>query len=108
MNINESMMLKQVALKMIVPVNFPNAMDVEDPKRCPVCSPGRSLNIGRYLKSNPAALDNNGIKDRIDQNGLKDINSFIPNVTKPFNMDLVKICIESPLTTGPCICHWNF
>ncbi len=92
--------VKASGAKMIVPVNFPNAMDVEDPNDARFVALA-DLKHWEMAPSNPAALDNNGIMIALTANGLKDINSFIPNVNKAIQYGLSEKSALKALTTGP-------
>ena len=100
---NEYQRIEEVkALKgsFILPLNFPQAMDVEDP------NDARFVNVSdlkhwELAPTNPAAFEKAGIPFALTANGLKDIGQFLPNLKKAIQNGLSEEKALEALTTIP-------
>ena len=71
--------IKAIKSSFILPINFPQAMDVEDP------NDARFVNVSdlkhwELAPTNPAAFEKAGIPFALTASGLKDVSQFMPNL----------------------------
>ncbi|MFT3703191.1 MAG: amidohydrolase family protein [Agriterribacter sp.] len=86
----------------ILPVNFPQAMDVEDPDDARYVSLN-DLKHWELAPSNPAALEKAGIPFCITAADLKDTKDFLHNVRKAIEYGLTEQKAFEALTKNPAI-----
>jgi len=84
----------------IIPVNFPEAIDVEDPFDAEQITLS-DLKHWEMAPSNLAALQNHNIQFCITSSGLKDKSQFIKNVRKSIKYGLSEKVALRALTTNP-------
>ena len=92
--------LKKLNPHLLVPVNFPNAYDVDDP----FLVQKLSLNQMRYWNqapANPKEIANAGIKFAFTSSDLKNIKDFLPNIRKAVQYGLSPERALAALTTIP-------
>jgi len=92
--------VKTIKASFILPVNFPQAMDVEDP------NDARFVNVSdlkhwELAPTNPAAFEKAGIPFALTANGLRDISQFLPNLKKAIQNGLSEEKALEALTTIP-------
>lgn len=92
--------LKKTGLKCIVPVNFPEAYDVEDPFDAENISLA-DLKHWEMAPSNPAAFEKNNILFCFTSADLKDKKSFLSNIRKAIQHGLSEKMALKALTTNP-------
>ncbi|MFT3680651.1 MAG: amidohydrolase family protein [Ferruginibacter sp.] len=73
----------------IIPLSFPQAMDVEDPTDARYISLAE-LKHWELAPANPAAMEKAGINFALTASGLKDISSFLSNLRKAISMGLTE------------------
>jgi imidazolonepropionase-like amidohydrolase len=84
----------------ILPLNFPQAMDVEDPTDARFITLA-DLKHWEMAATNPAAFEKANINFAITANGLKDINSFLSNLRKAIQAGLSEARALEALTKTP-------
>ena len=92
--------IKAIKSSFILPINFPQAMDVEDP------NDARFVNVSdlkhwELAPTNPAAFQKAGIPFALTASGLKDISQFMPNLKKAIQNGLSEEKALEALTTTP-------
>ena len=92
--------IKAIKSSFILPINFPQAMDVEDP------NDARFVNVSdlkhwELAPTNPAAFEKAGIPFALTVSGLKDISQFMPNLKKAIQNGLSEEKALEALTTTP-------
>ena len=92
--------IKAIKSSFILPINFPQAMDVEDP------NDARFVNVSdlkhwELAPTNPAAFEKAGIPFALTASGLKDISQFMPNLKKAIQNGLSEEKALEALTTTP-------
>ena len=92
--------VKAIKASFILPINFPQAMDVEDP------NDARFVNVSdlkhwELAPTNPAAFEKAGIPFALTANGLKDISQFMPNLKKAIQNGLSEEKALEALTLTP-------
>jgi imidazolonepropionase-like amidohydrolase len=92
--------LKALNLKCIVPLNFPDAYDVEDPFDADNISLA-DLKHWEMAPSNPGAFEKNNIAFCFTLADLKDKKSFLPNIRKAIKYGLSEKMALKALTTNP-------
>ncbi|MGB2502126.1 MAG: amidohydrolase family protein [Flavobacteriaceae bacterium] len=92
--------LKKLKPRLLVPVNFPDAYDVDDP----FLAQKLSLNQMRYWNqapTNPKEIANAGIKFAFTSSDLKNVKDFLPNIRKAVQYGLSPERALAALTTIP-------
>ena len=92
--------LKKLKPRLLVPVNFPVAYDVDDP----FLAQKLSLNQMRYWNqapTNPKEIANAGIKFAFTSSDLKNVKDFLPNIRKAVQYGLSPERALAALTTIP-------
>lgn len=89
--------VKATAASLIVPVNFPEAYDVENPFDALQLSLG-DMKHWELAPTNPAALNTAGIEFSITTTGLKEKNVFLANVRKAIKNGLPEEAALKALT----------
>lgn len=94
--------VKATNASFIVPLNFPQAMDVEDPADARFVSLS-DMKHWELAAGNPAAFEKASINFALTANGLKEINSFTSNLRKAIQQGLseqraLKALTETPAT----------
>ncbi len=92
--------LKNTGLKCIVPVNFPDAYDVEDPFEADNISLA-DLKHWELAPTNLAAFEKNGIAFCLTTADLKDKKTFLTNIRKVIKYGLSEKMALKALTTNP-------
>ena len=92
--------IKAIKSSFILPLNFPQAMDVEDP------NDARFVNVSdlkhwELAPTNPAAFEKAGIPFALTASGLKDVSQFMPNLKKAIQNGLSEEKALEALTTTP-------
>ena len=84
----------------IIPVNYPQAMDVEDPDNARFVSLADMLHW-ELAPTNPGAFEKAGIPFCLTASDLRDTKQFIPNVRKAFDYGLTEAKALDALTKTP-------
>ena len=84
----------------IIPINFPNAYDVEDPFAASVLELS-AMRQWNQRPSNPKALADNGVKFTLTTDGLRSPSMFEANLMKAIEYGLDKTKALEALTTVP-------
>ncbi len=92
--------MKATNAAFILPLEFPKAMDVEDPNEARFVSLG-DLKHWEMAPSNPAAFEKAGIKFCFTSSDLKDVKSFMAQIRKAINYGLSEEAALKALTTTP-------
>lgn len=92
--------IQNTFLKFIIPVNYPEAPDVEDPFDAEEISLAE-LKHWELAPTNPAALEKNLINFCFTIADLKDKNQFIPNIRKAIKNGLSEKTALKALTINP-------
>jgi len=92
--------IKATKASLIIPVNYPDAMDVEDPFDAERVSLA-DLKHWELAPTNLATLEKNGIAFAITTSGLKKTSDFLPNVRKAIENGLSETSALKALTTTP-------
>ncbi len=92
--------VKATNAMLIVPVNFPEAFDVEDPFDATRVSLA-DMKHWELAPTNLGTLEKNGINFALTASGLKKITDFIPNVRKAIENGLSEGAALKALTTTP-------
>ena len=92
--------MKATNAKFILPLDFPQAMDLEDP------TDARFVNVAdmkhwELAPTNPATFEKAGINFALTANGLKDASSFLPNLRKAIQYGLSEQKALEALTLTP-------
>lgn len=92
--------IKSTQASFIVPLVFPQAMDLEDP------TDARFVNLAELkhwelAPSNPAAFEKASIPFALSAFGLKDMNSFMSNLKKSIQLGLSELKALEALTSSP-------
>ena len=92
--------MKATNASFIVPLNYPQAMDVEDPNDARFVS----LNDMRHWElapTNPGAFEKAGISFALTTSDLRDVKSFYTNLRSAFNYGLSETAALNALTKTP-------
>ncbi len=94
--------VKATNASFIIPLNFPQAMDVEDPADARFVSLA-DMKHWEMAPTNPAAFEKANINFALTANGLKEINTFLSNLRKAIQQGLsepkaLKALTETPAT----------
>ncbi|MES2892671.1 MAG: amidohydrolase family protein [Bacteroidota bacterium] len=92
--------IKATNASYILPLNFPQAMDVEDPTDARFISLA-DLKHWELAASNPAAFEKTNISFSLTAYGLKEASSFMPNLRKAIQMGLSEQMALAALTKNP-------
>jgi imidazolonepropionase-like amidohydrolase len=92
--------IKNTKAKLIVPLNFPNAMDVEDPNDARMVSLA-DMKHWELAPSNPASIEKAGIVFALTMNGLKESSGFMANLNKAVQYGLSENMALDALTRIP-------
>ncbi len=92
--------MKATNAAFILPLEFPKAMDVEDPNEARFVSLG-DLKHWEMAPSNPAAFEKAGIKFCFTSSDLKDVKSFMTNLRKAISYGLTEEAALKALTLTP-------
>ncbi len=92
--------LQNTKLNFIIPVNFPEAIDAEDPFDSESISL-TELKHWELAPSNPASLEKNGIQFCFTTAELKDKNNFLKNIRKSIKYGLSEKTALKALTFNP-------
>ena len=92
--------IKATNAAFILPLNFPQAMDVEDPTDARFVSLA-DLKNWEMAATNPAAFEKANINFAITANGLKEISSFFSNLRKAIQLGLSEQKALDALTKTP-------
>ncbi|MFM6947641.1 MAG: amidohydrolase, partial [Aquirufa sp.] len=92
--------MKATQASFILPIAFPQAMDLEDP------TDARFVNLSELkhwelAPSNPASFEKANITFALSTNGLKDLSQFLPNVRKAIQRGLSEQKALEALTQTP-------
>jgi len=92
--------MKATNAKFILPLDFPQAMDLEDP------TDARFVNVAEMkhwelAPTNPASFEKAGLSFALTANGLKDVSSFLPNLRKAIQYGLSEQKALEALTSVP-------
>jgi imidazolonepropionase-like amidohydrolase len=100
---NEYQRIKEIAAtkaSYIVPVNFPQAMDVEDPDNARFVSLA-DMKHWELAPTNPVAFEKAGIPFCLTTADLRDTKQFYPNLRKSFELGLSEAKALEALTKTP-------
>lgn len=92
--------MQQTLLKFIVPLNFPEPMDVEDPYDAEMVSLA-DLKHWELAPTNPAAFEKNQIPFCLTIADLKDKSKFLPSLRKAIQYGLSEKMALKALTSNP-------
>lgn len=92
--------IKATGAKFILPLNFPDALDVEDPYDAEMISLAE-LKHWELAPANAAYLEKNEIDFCLTTSDLKDKNAFIKNLRKAINYGLSEKMALKALTANP-------
>lgn len=92
--------VRSTGASLIVPVNFPDAVDVTDPIDAYQVSL-QEMKHWELAPGNPAAIANAGISFAVTSSDLKDAKSFLPNLRKAIERGLSEQDALRALTTTP-------
>jgi imidazolonepropionase-like amidohydrolase len=92
--------IKSTKATLIVPVNYPEAYDVEDPFDAQKVSLAE-MKHWELAPTNLGALEKAGINFAITSNGLKKLADFIPNIRKAMEYGLSESTALKALTSTP-------
>jgi imidazolonepropionase-like amidohydrolase len=92
--------LKNSKLKFVVPLNFPNALDVEDPNDARMVSLA-DMKHWELAPSNPGALEKAGIVFSLTMHGLRESGAFMSNLNKAIQNGLSETMALDALTRIP-------
>jgi len=92
--------IKATKASLIIPVNFPDAMDVEDPFDAERVSLA-DLKHWELAPTNLATLEKNGVAFAITTSGLRKTSDFLSNVRKAIENGLTETAALKALTTTP-------
>ncbi len=94
--------IKATNAAFIVPLNFPMAMDVEDPADARFVALADMKNW-EMAPTNPAAMEKAGISFALTANGLKETNLFFANLRKAIQLGLSEQKALEALTKTPAV-----
>lgn len=92
--------IQSTSSKFIIPVNYPDAPDVEDPFDAAEVSLSE-LKHWELAPTNAAALETNMVSFCFTASDLKDIKQFLPNIRKAISHGLSEKTALRALTTNP-------
>jgi len=92
--------IKAIKASLIVPADFPEAYDVEDPFDAEKVSLA-DMKHWELAPANLATLEKNGITFSITTAGLKKVSDFLPNLKKAIANGLTETAALKALTTTP-------
>jgi imidazolonepropionase-like amidohydrolase len=92
--------LKATGASFILPLNFPAAMDVEDPNDARFVAVG-DMKHWEMAPGNPAAFETAGINFALTQYGLRDASAFMSNLRKAIQNGLSEAKALEALTKTP-------
>lgn len=92
--------IKETGLRFILPLNFPEVLDVEDPYDAENI-PLSDLLHWELAPTNPAAFEKNGITFCLTSSDLKNKSEFLPNLRKAVQHGLSEKAALKALTTTP-------
>ncbi len=92
--------IQNTSLKYILPLNFPEAYDVEDPYDAEAISLAE-LKHWELAPSNPAAFEKSNIPFCFTASDLKDKNQFLKNIRKAIQYGLTEKTALKALTANP-------
>ncbi|MEO5582953.1 MAG: amidohydrolase family protein, partial [Saprospiraceae bacterium] len=92
--------IKNAKAKLIVPLNFPNAMDVDDPNDARMVSLA-DMKHWELAPSNPASIEKAGIVFALTMNGLRESSGFMSNLNKAIQYGLSENMALDALTRIP-------
>src|SRR5260221_3390609 len=92
--------IKETRASLIVPVNYPEAFDVENPLDATPVSLAEMKNW-ELAPANPGTLEKNGVNFALTTSGLKKPADFIPNVRKAIENGLSEGAALKALTSTP-------
>ena len=92
--------IKATKASLIIPVNYPEAYDVEDPFDAERVSLS-DMKHWELAPTNLASLEKNGMTFAITTSGLKRIADFLPNIRKAIENGLSETTALKALTTTP-------
>ncbi len=92
--------MKSTKANFILPLNFPQAMEMEDP------TDARFVNLSELkhwelAPTNPSAFEKAGISFALTTHGLKDVTTFLPNLRRAIQLGLSEQKALEALTTVP-------
>ncbi|MCF8413778.1 MAG: amidohydrolase family protein [Melioribacteraceae bacterium] len=93
-------LVKSAEVRLIIPINFPDAFDVEDPFDAELVSL-EAMKHWELAPLNPMMLDKAGIEFAITSLGTKSKNEFWTNLRKSINLGFNKKTALKALTTIP-------
>jgi imidazolonepropionase-like amidohydrolase len=94
--------VKATNASFIVPLNFPQAMDVEDPADARFVSLS-DMKHWEMAPTNPAAFEKANINFALTANGLKETNTFLANLRKAIQQGLSEQKALKALTETPAV-----
>ncbi len=94
--------IKNTGATYIVPLNFPNALDVEDPNDARLVALS-DMQHWELAPSNPAAFEKAGIRMALTMYGLRDVSSFMVNLKKAIQYGLSEAKALDALTKTPAM-----
>jgi imidazolonepropionase-like amidohydrolase len=92
--------IKKTNARLIIPLTFPNAYDVDDPLEA-LDITFTDLKHWELAPANAAILDENGIEFAFTSDGLKNMKDFWPNVRKTLSYGLTESQALKALTIAP-------
>ena len=92
--------MKATKASFILPVNYPQAMDLEDPTDARFVTVAE-LKHWELAPTNAGAFEKAGIPFALTTNGLKDVSQFLPNLRKAIQMGLSEQKALEALTSVP-------
>lgn len=92
--------IKETGLRYILPLNFPEVLDVEDPYDAENI-PLSDLLHWELAPTNPAAFEKNGISFCLTSSDLKNKSEFLPNLRKAIQHGLSEKAALKALTSTP-------
>jgi len=94
--------IQATGLKFIIPVNFPDAYDVEDPYDADAISLAE-LKHWELAPTNPSALEKSNVQFCFTASDLKDKNLFLKNIRKAIHHGLSEKTALKALTANPAL-----
>jgi imidazolonepropionase-like amidohydrolase len=94
--------MKSTNASFIVPVNYPQAQDVEDPNDARFVSLN-DLKHWEMAPTNPGAIEKAGINFCLTTSDLRDVKTFLANLRTAFNYGLTETGALNALTKNPAI-----
>lgn len=92
--------IKNSKLKLVVPLNFPNALDVDDPNDARMVSLA-DMKHWELAPTNPGSLEKAGIVFSLTMNGLRESSTFMTNLNKAIQNGLSETMALDALTRIP-------